>query len=244
MESEKVLEKLTRILDLLENGSKNYDLEQSPEIGILMGALAKAQGAYKKLIPNEKSARGKYANLEAILAATREALSKNSIAFIQRVKLLDEGSGAALLRTFLCHESGQFTSSTTRVFSGKTDRATGNTLEIHKRLQAMLILGIAPSENDPIAFDDDGGEQEEDQLVESIIKLEKPTSVDPNSVINKSQYNELLIALGDNELIAENIMKLYKIETLADLPKEIYHEALAKVRRIKKAEEEYARRKK
>jgi hypothetical protein len=218
--------------------------EQSGEIGILMGALAKAQGSYKKLIPNEKSAQGKYANLEAILDATRESLSKNAIAFVQRVKLLDEGSGAALLRTFLCHESGQFTSSTTRVVTGKTDRATGNTLEIHKRLQAMMILGIAPSKNDPVAFDDDGGEQEEDQLVESIVKLERVTSVDPSSVITKSQYNELLIALADNELIAENIMKTYKIETLADLPKEVYHDALAKVRRIKKAEDEYSRRKK
>jgi hypothetical protein len=130
------------------------------------------------------------------------------------------------------------------VVTGKTDRATGNTLEIHKRLQAMMILGIAPSKNDPVAFDDDGGEQEEDQLVESIVKLERVTSVDPSSVITKSQYNELLIALADNELIAENIMKTYKIETLADLPKEVYHDALAKVRRIKKAEDEYSRRKK
>jgi hypothetical protein len=53
-----------------------------------------------------------------------------------------------------------------------------------------------------------------------------------------------MIALGNDELTAKSIMKLYKIETLADLPKEVYHEALAKIRRIKKAEEEYSRRKK
>lgn len=242
-------DKLDKILALLESNFSNssfIDREQSEEIGILMGALANAQGSYKKLIPNEEYAGGKYANLDAILLATREALSKNKIAFLQRKRLLDEGSGAALLRTYLCHESGQFTSTTTRVFSGKTDRATGNTQEIHKRLEAMMILGIAPSEGDPIAFDDNGGEQEENQIVESIKAGEASRAkvADPNSVITKAQYNELVIALGNYDEIAENIMKLYKIETLADLPREVYHDALAKIRRIRKTAEDYENRKK
>ncbi len=242
METKEILEKLDNILELL--GSFSPDQEQSKDIGTLMGALAKAQGSYKRLVPNERSAQGPYANLEAILVATREALSKNAIAFLQRTKLLDEGSGASLLRTYLCHESGQFTSTTVRTITGKTLRETGNALETHKRSEALNILGLAPSGCDPILFDDDGGEEEESKLVESIIKLEKPSSIDPNSVITKAQYNELMIALGNDELTAKSIMKLYKIETLADLPKEVYHEALAKIRRIKKAEEEYSRRKK
>jgi hypothetical protein len=132
------------------------------------------------------------------------------------------------------------------VFSGKTDRATGNTQEIHKRLQALMILGIAPSEGDPIAFDDNGGEQEEDQIVESIKSGEASRSkvTDPNSVITKAQYNEIIISLGSYDEIAENIMKLYKIESLADLPREVYHDALAKIRRIKKTAEDYENRKK
>lgn len=237
-----VVEKINKILELLT--VKNTFKEESQEVGLLMGALAKAQGSYKKLIPNEKSAKGPYANLEAILLATREALSKNAIAFTQNIRLLDEGSGAALLITSIYHDSGQYKSSLTRVFTGKTDRATGISQEIHKRLQAMMLLGIAPSKNDPIAYDDDGGEQEEDQLLNRIIKQEKETTVDPDTVINKAEYQQLIIALGNEELIAKDIMRIYKLETLADMPKEVYQDALAKVRRIKKNQDEYERSKK
>ena len=72
-----------------------------------MGAIAKAQGNYKRLIPNEDSSVGKFANLQAILDATRESLSANAVSFFQYIQLLDEGSGAALLHTVLGHDSGQ-----------------------------------------------------------------------------------------------------------------------------------------
>jgi len=242
--SEKILEKLELLTSLLDN--KNLEKAQSDEIGILLGALSKAQGAYKRLIPNEVCASGKYANLEAILLAIRPAFADNALSFYQRIILLDEGSGAALLKTFIGHESGQFTSTTARVFVGRTDRATGNTTEIHKRLQAMLILGIAPTPGDPIAFDDNGGEQEEDVLVQTIVSGESKRNKvsDPSSVITKSQYNELIISLGEYDDIAKNIMITYKIETLADLPKEVYHDALAKIRRIRRTAEDYENRKK
>jgi hypothetical protein len=240
--------KLDSILALLgshpwESNPQEQYKTQSDELGLIAGALAKAQGSYKKLIPNEESANGPYANLEAIRLATGPALSENNIAFYQRVILLDKGSGAALIITYLLHDSGQFISTATRVFSGKTDRATGNTQEIHKRLQAMMLCGIAPSKNDPIAYDDDGGEQEEERLIEGLKKPQTKT-LDPNAVVTKDRYNDLLIELDGYETIAENIKETYKIETLADLPNEVYHDALAKIRRIKRTTEDYERRKK
>lgn len=238
-----LLEKITRILEILEKKPIQTPT-RSPEIGLLIGALSKAQGAYKKPVPNEDASTGRFANLEAILFAVKDALSNNGLGFYQTIDLLDEGSGAALLRTILGHESGQYISSSARVFTGKTDRATGNTYEIHKRLHALMLLGVAPSEGDPVAFDDNGGEQEENYLIEAIKAPKKERKIDNNAVINKDRYNELLIAIGDYEDIAESIMQTYKIETLADLPNEVYHDALAKIRRIIRTTEDYENRKK
>jgi ERF superfamily len=237
-----ILEKLDKILELLLK--KPSTTNRSDDIGLLIGALSKAQGSYKKLIPNETYPGGKYANLEAILDAVKDALSLNGLSFYQNIQLLDEGSGAALLITILGHESGQWISSTARVFTGKTDRATGNTYENHKRLHALMLLGIAPSTGDPIAFDDNGGEQEEEQLIEKLVRPPITRTVDPNDVITKDQHNEILIALGDYEDLAKSVKDTYKIDTLADLPREVYHDALAKIRRVRRTTEDYERRKK
>lgn len=238
---ELVLEKLNKVIELLEK--KSYDT-RSPEIGLLIAALSKAQGSYKRPTPNEEVATGKFANLQAILDAVKEPLANNGLGFYQYIDLLDEGSGAALLRTILGHESGQYISSSARVFTGKTDRATGNTYEIHKRLHALMILGIAPSDGDPVAFDDNGGEQDEEQVIQALKKPPRVKQVDPNAVVTKDRYNDLMIELDGYESVAESIMQTYKIDTLADLPNEVYHDALAKIRRIKRTAEDYERRKK
>ena len=218
---------------------------RSAEIDKISGAMAKAQGTYAALIPNEDAAGGKYANLKAILAATRESLSSNGISFFQGIELLDEGSGAALLVTEINHESGQYKRSIARVVSGATDRQTGNVYEMHKRLHALMILGIAPSENDPLAFDDNGIEQTD---THTINQLKKPAHVkkdiDRTTTISSDQYNDLMIELDGYEDIVMNIQEVYNISTLADLPKSEYHPALIRVRRIKKTQEEYDRTRK
>jgi len=238
---ESIEEKVDRILSILDK----HQIRQtrSQEMGSLIGALAKAQGAYKKPIPNETSNDGKFANLEAILLAVKEALSTNGLAFYQEIELLDQGSGAALLITTVGHESGQFISSSTRVVTGKTDRSTGNTLEIHKRIQARMLLGIAPTGNDPAAFDDNGQQQAEEHLIEKIKQPKNERVLDTTKVISKDSYNNMLIELDGFPDLANDIMTTYKITTLADLPNEVYHDALAKIRRIKRTLEDYDKQK-
>jgi len=210
-----------------------------------MGSLAKAQGTYKALVSNESAPGGKFANLKAILDAVRESLSANGLAFYQFIELLDEGSGAALLKTMIGHESGQYISSCARVVTGKTDRKTGNCYEIHKRFHALMLLGIAPSENDPLAFDDNGIEQDEDVLIETIRKPKSARiEMDRDDTVNNEQYTELMIELDDYPDIARNVMDVYGISTLADLPKEEYHKARAKIMKIKRTQDDYQTRKK
>lgn len=216
---------------------------RSIDINHIMAAFAKAQGSYKPLVANQDAPGGIYANLQAILEAVRESLSNNGLAFYQYIELLDEGSGAALLHSVLGHESGQYISSVARVVAAKTDRQTGNIYEIHKRFHALMLLGIAPSENDPMAFDDNGQEQADQVLLE---RLKKPAvakkDLKNEETVTKDQYNDLMIELDGYEDLTKDIMQAYAIETLADLPKSEYHTALSRIRRIKRTHEEYHRK--
>jgi hypothetical protein len=217
---------------------------RSLEINQIMMALAKAQGAYKPLVANEKGPRGMYANLAAMIASTREALSGNGLAFYQYDEITDDGAGAILMKSIIGHESGQWLSSIARIVKMETERDTGRIVEVIRRRQAMMLLGIAPSENDPTFFDDDGEEQAESFVISQVRKprTTKP-EVNRNDVVNPDQYQELLIELEGYEDIAKDIMQCYNIETLADLPREEYHKSLMKIRRIKRTQEEYEKQK-
>lgn len=224
---------------------EQFNIYRSPEINQIMGALAKAQGSYKTLIANQDAPGGRFANLQAILLAVRESLSTNEIGFYQFIELLDEGSGASLLKTVLGHSSGQYIASCARVIPGQTERQTGNVFEIHKRLHALMLLGIAPSDNDPIAFDDNGQQIAEQHLIHQLRKPDSSSKeeVDRTQVINNTEYNELLIELSGYEKVAKDIMDTYGITTLADLPASEYHKARARILKIKKTHEEYLRKK-
>ncbi len=217
---------------------------RSAEINEIMGAFAKAQGGYKPLVANQDAPGGKFANLQAITLATRESLSANGLAFFQFIELQDEGSGAALLKTIIGHESGQYIASCARVVPGKTERQTANIYEIHKRLHALMLLGIAPSDNDPIAFDDNGEILAEQLLISELRKPDAPKKeeIDRQAVIDKTQYQELLIVLDGYEKVAKDIMETYGITTLADLPASEYHVARSRILRIRKTQEEYLRK--
>lgn len=215
---------------------------RSEQIDQLAASLSKAQGSYKKLAPNELCAGGKFANLEAILAATVDSLSANGLAIYQHIDLLDEGSGAALLKTELIHSSGQWISSTARVIAGKTDRQTGNVYEIHKRMHVSMLLGIAPSKNDPFLFDDNGDELADNHLIEKLKKPQEEVKLDYEETISKEQYTDLMIELDGHPDIVKDIFSIYGITTLQDLPKSEYHKSLGKIRKIKKTLDDYSRK--
>ena len=212
---------------------------RSENIDQLITALAKAQGAYKDIIPNEDAPGGKFANRQAILKATRESCSLNALSVNHHIELLDAGDGAAVLKTMLAHGSGQYMCSMARVLSGKTDRATGNSYEYHMRMHLHMLLGTAPTKYDPILFDDNGLEQLDNFTVDELKKPESKREPNRSEVITKHQYDDLQIELEGYAPIAKQILDRYQIETLADMPKSEYFGALHQIRRIKKLEEEY-----
>lgn len=215
---------------------------RSDEINLIMGALAKAQGTYKNLIPNEDSAAGSFANLTAILGSVRESLSSNGLGFYQYIELIDEGSGASLLWTELGHESGQYISSCCRVVAGQTFRETFNAIESYKRLNALLILGIAPIGKDPLLYDDNGVEDQERTKLRTLRHGAAATRPHHPDVINSQEYDELIFELEGYADIVKSIHKYYDITSIADLPKSEFHNVKAQIRKVKKANEEYKMR--
>lgn len=226
--SDEAVTKAKQIIDTRVSVTKTKD------IGLLYGALAKAQGTYKKLEPDESSASGPYASLEAILGSVRESLSSNELAFTQSIELLDEGSGAALLITKIGHSSDQEITSTARVYSGNTDRATGITYDNHKRLHAMMLLGVAEVPGSSYGSDN-GDSQEEDSIVD-VLKGKKLAKRGYTETIDKSQYDQLMIELDTNndKVLVLQIQDHYGVTTLADLPRNQFQQCLAEIRRVKR----------
>ena len=184
-----------------------------------------------------------FANLQAILESCREALSLNGLAFYQNIELLDEGSGASLLKTIVSHESGQWISTTARIVSCATFRETFNAIESYRRLHALLILGIAPTKGDPLISDDDGNEQFDKVILDNLKKPKKPTKLSEFvDVITEIQYNDLMYELEGFDSITDDIRKFYNISTLADLPATEYQTVLGRIRKLKKTHEDYLQR--
>lgn len=216
------------------------------EINHLAAALAKAQGAYKKLIPNQFYKGEKFANMDAIREATREALSTNGLSFIQRDEILNDGTGTIIFKSILMHESGQWISSWARIVPDRTLKETMVLYETTARLHATKLLGIAPTVNDPYLFDDNGEHQSERQLVED---LQRPASEIIREregrikLVDDRQYRSLENEIAGDKEIAKKIMDKHNIATLEDLPEEFYLKTIAWIRRVKEeAKNELARK--
>jgi len=215
-------------------------MNRSESIDKLVESFSKAQGSFKRLVPNEYAAGGKFANLEAVLDSVREALSSNGLSFYQQIELLEDGNGVSLLHSVISHSSGQWISTKSRIVPGPTFRETFNCIESYRRLSALLLLGIAPSGNDPLIHDDNGQEQQEKEMVKNIKRPELAVKSEFPETVTADQYKELMFELDGYPDIAKGIQVFYKISSLADLPKSEYYVVQNKIRKLKKTHEDYA----
>ena len=134
-----------------EQQSLPLESEQSPSLGALAAALAKAQGemsSAKKdaLNPHFKS---KYADLASVWDACRVALSKNSLSVVQRVSNHSDG---VKVRTRLLHSSGEWIEDSLVVpIAQRTAQSIGSSITYARRYALAAMVGVA-------ADDDDGNE--------------------------------------------------------------------------------------
>lgn len=130
-------------------------LTTSPEIHELAAALAAAQGAItgaKKdstaVITGQTVRR--YADLDAVLTACREPLSKNGLSVIQGPGEIEDGK--LRLTTLLLHKSGQWVRNEYAMPCQQlTPQGAGSAITYARRYSLMALIGIAPEDDDGAA---------------------------------------------------------------------------------------------
>jgi hypothetical protein len=204
---------------------------ESADIKELAAALAKAQGEFPSMDFNRENAyiKNRYADLHAIIASTRKALSSNGLSISQHITLTAEGQ--TILVTRLRHSSGQWCESRCRINPLKNDpQGFGSALTYMKRYALMSLLGVTGG-NDP--DDDDGEKAKEERRAEDM----KGTSISYNyskkdesavnyKTISLLQLQELEAAIkivqADDPKTYDKLLAQCDIESLADMPEDMY----------------------
>ncbi len=122
---------------------------QSPEIGKIALALAKAQGIIGNAHKDSANPffKSSYADLASCWDACREALAKNELAVIQTHSA--GSSGDVVLTTKLIHSSGQFFTGTINVRPSKNDpQGYGSATTYARRYGLCAMVGISPADDD------------------------------------------------------------------------------------------------
>ncbi len=138
-------------------------MDQSPSIGALAGALAKAQG----VLPNVRKTKTakirmksgdsysyKYADLADVWDAIRIPLANNGLSVVQSPEMFESGLGIV---TTIAHESGEWlTGIIIMPVAERTPQALGSAITYLRRYGLCAMLGIVSDD------DNDGDVQERD----------------------------------------------------------------------------------
>tara|TARA_Y100000310_G_scaffold281426_1_gene301888 strand:+ start:710 stop:1390 length:681 start_codon:yes stop_codon:yes gene_type:complete len=123
-------------------------MNQSESIKAIAPALLAAQKAIKKVSKTADNPyfKSKYADLVAVIDATKKPLNDNDIVFLQAVG--GNGDGP-YVETVLLHTSGEWVSTQTPIYCKKPDdpQAFGSGVTYSKRYALQALLGL-PSEDD------------------------------------------------------------------------------------------------
>lgn len=165
-------------------------MSQSPTIGALAAALAKAQGAMSAPSKNKTvrvtSQKGsysfKYSTLDAVMESIRKPLSDNGLSITQGLSI--DANGGKVLVTTLMHESGEWISNGVPIeVSSPGMQPLGSAISYGRRYGISTLISV-------VADEDDDGNAADGNKAEVI--SEKPLT-QPSSTTNLAT---LLRALG------------------------------------------------
>jgi hypothetical protein len=126
----------------------NASIDQSPEIGELAKALAKAQMKIKGAIKYAENPHFhyRYADLATVWDACREPLSAEGLAVIQTT---DGTHDQVVILTTLAHSSGQWIRGRLVLKPVKADpQGIGSCLTYGRRYALAAMVGVAPEDDD------------------------------------------------------------------------------------------------
>jgi hypothetical protein len=122
-------------------------MNQSPTIGALAAALAKAQGSYEVAVKDAANPffKSKYLTLAGALDAVRDALSANGLAVVQQVDAAEK----LVLHSTLLHASGEWIASSYPINPVKADpQGIGSAVSYARRYSLMALVGLAAEDDD------------------------------------------------------------------------------------------------
>jgi hypothetical protein len=122
--------------------------EQSPSVGKLAGALAKAQGTMQPAAKDKENPffKSKYADLASIWESIRKPLASNELCIIQTTVIRDR---ALILLTTLAHSSGEWIRAEYPINPLKNDpQGVGSALTYARRYAVAAITGASTEDDD------------------------------------------------------------------------------------------------
>lgn len=180
---------------------------ESESLTKLFEALAKAQAqmeAGKKDCANTYF-NSKYADLSSIVEASRAALTNNGLSVIQRICVSD--TGAQVLLSRLCHNSGQWIESEVVLDPSKKDvQAMGSYITYMRRYAYASLVGV-------VTTDDDG---------EGAMKETRNPTKAAVETISRPQLVSLSEELQSRPGDLDYILNTASITKLSDLPASRY----------------------
>lgn len=203
--------------------ANSTDTYESSSTDKICGALALAQGSFHAINTNRTNnfLFNQYSDLDVIMSAVRPALKENGLSITQQTKIEDDKT---MLVTRVRHDSSQFIETRARIIPSKNDVQTyASALKAMRRHSIMALLNITIKDD----LDDDDGERDMEEVRKT---RNKGTSTNARyrakqesfETISQGQENELLLVIGENIDIAEDILETLKIQSFADMPKSKY----------------------
>ena len=189
---------------------------KSESIAALTSALSKAQGeiSFAKKDSTNPFFKSKYADLESVWEACRDALSKNELAVVQSPDVVD---GQVVLITTLSHSSGEWMESKMPLMLTKQDPQTlGSALTYARRYALAAMVGVVQS--------DDDGEQAMHTHRQS--KKTERSFQEVVSKITSKQIEELRFYYDSFPNLEREHLRFFKINSVEDMTQKDFEKVI------------------
>jgi hypothetical protein len=191
----------------------NQIRNQSEQINELATALAKCQAEMNFAIKDSVNPafRSKYADLSAVWEAIRQPLTKNGLAVVQTIDLMD---GKTVLISTLMHVSGQWIRSCLPI---KTDKDTcqgwGSGITYARRYALAALVGCVQDDDDGNGAMPNGNHLKPKQETKQDEKKESTEKKNDSQFISQSELNQItnLMSSCDPDYV-NTVMKYLKTE--------------------------------
>lgn len=269
--AEKFLKLKQKEEELKKSKENNMSQLMSDQIDQLATALAKAQGEMSVAGKNQKNPffKSNYADFEAIIAASRPALTKYGLSVVQPPFMCDGSEGKeSCLVTILMHSSGQWIKSISKHNPPKTDiQALSSYNTSLKRMCYTSLICVATGDDDDgeNAMDRNNQQHKSAELKQEpkitvctelpkspsfsyprdMLKKSEPIKQETliTEKISKDQLEQLEHDLDGYADIKEKVITALNIDRLNDMPRVSFLKASSRIRELVQQEQDIKNKK-